>query len=794
MPLHPLILAFAAGTIIAPWLHPDAVTLAMLGALLPGSAWCARRGDRAGRIGAALLCFGIGMAFTLAHASWWLQQRLPADEDVLERTITGTVVSFPREAGGLVRVRLRLEHPVLPARTATPGLFYGTVQLNCYRCRLRFAPGQRWRITARLRGIHGLANPYLFDYERWAFAQRLVARGNVVGTGDHRLLSDDPPWLTATRVRLDRFLDQAGSTASAMAILRAVVLGIRDDIDDDAWRVFRRTGTSHLVAISGLHVGLVFGFFLFGFKLAARGCPPLLRHLAAQRLAVVAALPPTVVYAALAGFTLPTQRALVMLAVASLAFVAGRRVIGWPTFNLALGAVLLLDPLASLSAGFWLSFGAVAAIILVMTRPVSTREPEPSSVGARWWAALRRLLAGWVRVQLAVSLVVLPLSVAFFGDLPLLSPLVNLVAIPWFSIAVVPPAMLGVLAWMTGAETASASLLGLATWSTTTMTQALAGLAALPFAALRCDPVDLARVLLLLVVVVACMPGYRRCRPLAAAALALWLAVSHPRVAEGEFTVVVLDVGQGLAVVVRTRAHVLVFDTGVRYGSGFDMGAVVVAPYLSRTGVEQLHTLVISHGDRDHAGGRNAVAATFPPAVAYASEAGRQGPDRACVDGGHWAVDGVVFRFLAPTDISRRRHNDRSCVLSVRSRFGHALLPGDVEAAGEASLVRRHADTLAADLLVVAHHGSASSTTPAFLAAVSPRLAVVSRGLHNPHGHPHADVVGRLDEAGVRLLDTARDGAVQVHFDADGVRVATRRGEYQPPWASGAGRMDHGPG
>jgi competence protein ComEC len=790
--VHIFILSFATGTLFVLWIPlplPIKLTAGAVVVVLAAVAY----NRLPGHVSAVIMGFAVGVVYSAACASYWLEHRLESGEDALETTIEGEVISFPRHSYPVTRIEIALRHPLSTALPETAPdrlpLVYGTVRLNCYDCTYTFAPGQVWRIKARLRGIHGLANPGLFDYEQWAFQRRLVASGTVLKDPANAML-EEPSGIflsPALRSAFDGFLAQSIASNEGYGIIRAITLGVRDDIQPEDWHVFRRTGTGHLVAISGLHVGLVFAFMFAVANIVVRLAPPLLKHIAAQRLAAIAALPPTLFYAWLAGFTLPTQRASIMLVVFYLAFLLGRRVMGWHTFLVALALVLVVDPMASLSSGFWLSFGAVAAIVWYaghVRDNALKQEPEPSSLWQKILFKSRGVLLAWVGIQCAVSVVVVPLAGIFFGQLALASPLVNLIAIPYFSIAVVPAALLGVLTWLGGAGDISAWLLSLSANSVSIMQSALFWVSSIDMVSFDSSGVDVAR-LVLVILLIAGMTVRGRSTPAAAVALALLISLTKPPSRpEGWFRLTVLDVGQGLASVVKTSNQTLVFDTGTRFGPSFDMGEMVVNPFLERSGYGSVDVLVISHGDRDHAGGREAVERAHPSVFVFSSERGRRGPGFPCVDGVRWFADGVGFEFLSPEHVSERRHNNRSCVLRVWSRFGQALLPGDLEVEGERRLVREHRERLKSDVLVVPHHGSRTSSSQTFLAVVDPALAIIPRGLTNSFGHPHETVSARLEYSGIETFDTAYDGAVSVSFDAEGLHEEAFRRLSKPLWRS----------
>ncbi len=714
-----------------------------------------------------------GVAWSALAVGFWRGQG-PSGPSIV--TIEGVVTDFPRRFVNSVRIDLALDASSTGgAITAEPSA-RGVVRVSCYRCRHRFTIGSRWRLRVRLRPLTGLANPGGFDYERWAFQRRIVARGSLIDDAVNVRIADpgrhplSPYWRQRVRdFHLERLQPGAGS-----AIVSAITLGDRARLGDETREIFSRTGTRHLVAISGLHVGMVFLVFFAVGNLAVRLVPPLVARRPARKLAAVLALPPTLYYAWFAGLSLPTLRAAAMLVVFYLAYLLDRRMLDWYSFAVALLAVILIDPLAPLSSGFWLSFGAVAAIVH------HHRVGAPSAMpGSR----IGRKLVGWGRLQLAVSKVMIPASLVGFGVLSPVSVPANLVAIPFFSMVVVPPALAGTAAVLAGADPLAAALLGVSVTAAEFMQSMLQWAQSIPGAWFA--PVGPVAVALVLAAVT--LTGFRggiRRRLAAVIALSVLAGgTGAPRPSPGSFELMVLDVGQGLAAVVRTRHHALVYDAGIRLSPGYDMGRMAVLPYLRHLGASRVDRVVQSHGDRDHAGGIASVLADHPQALFMSSERGRSGPGIPCVAGMAWHWDGVRFEVLSPSDISRRRHNNRSCVLHISGRFGAALLPGDIEDPAERHLVARFGDALRAEVLVVPHHGSATSTTNRLLALVEPVIAVVPRGRSNPFGHPAPEVVERLTKSGTRVFDTAVHGAVRVSVNAAGIDATPFRGLHRRPWS-----------
>jgi competence protein ComEC len=481
----------------------------------------------------------------------------------------------------------------------------------------------------------------------------------------------------------------------------------------------------------------------------------------------------TAYYAALTGFAVPAQRSLVMIAVA-LAVLVSRRSIGAAQGLAAtLLAVLVWDPFAPLTASFWLSFVAVAVLLALA---VERRVPTAGGVVQRSLRGAR----GFVALQWAIGVALVPLTAWYFGEISLLGPVVNLVAIPLFNVVLVPLAVVATLAVSAASLAAlAAPLVYLAGAAAGAAVAVLHACAILPWAALAMPlaPWPMFALAALGVAFAVAAP------PVAGRRLA-WLTLVPlfvPRLSlppYGEARAVVLDVGQGLAVLVETRGHRLLFDAGPTFASGFDTGADIVLPALAAGGRRGLDVLVVSHADNDHAGGAPAVAAAFPDAIVLA------GPDVAmrsdvCAPGQSWQWDGVRFAVLHPAPTFAARGNDSSCVLKIETEGGALLLTGDIEQRGEAALV---GSVLDADVVVVPHHGSATSSSPAFVAATGARYAVVSAGWANRWGFPRADVRARWSAAGAAVVVTGDSGAVRVALGRDRVAVRAERDGRHRYW------------
>lgn len=694
-----------------------------------------------------------GMLLFCLHAGDGLAHRLPEGADGGEATAVGEIASIPRKTGPGLRFRFRVDEYDGPAGARPPRQF----RVTWYGGAPELRPGEQWKLRMRVRSPRGFANPGGFDYEGWLFRERLDGTAYV---SEGRRLAAPRGWrlLRARAGLLDRLSRAVGDTPGR-GMFAALALGYRGDVSDDTYRIFRDTGTGHLLAISGLHVGLAaaVGFMLTG--LVWRRWATLTRRFPVQRASAAGALVVALFYAALAGFSIPTQRALVLVAVVAGARLAGRPVRPAVGLAAALLAVLVLDPLSAFSPGLWLSFGAVAALSWGMT------------------GHSRRSRAGRLAVaQLVVAAGLLPLVTLFFGHVPVVAPLVNLVVIPVFSVVVIPLVLAGIAGLAAVPALAGPGI----EWLCHGLRVARDGLASVaelaPAAEMAMPP---AWTLFLVVpgMIWLLAPRGWPMRWLGAPCLLPFLAVPSELPGPGAARIAFLDVGQGTAVVVRTREHALVFDAGPAFASGSDTGRLVVLPYLRAQGIDRLDRIVISHGDRDHAGGLTVLLERHPEAELLSGEPERLGYGRAryCRRGQAWTWDGVRFEFLHPGPGWRFSGNDASCVLRINTRAGRVLLTGDVERAAERALVGTFpGNDLAADVLQVPHHGSATSSTAGFVEKVSPSTAVVSAGYANRWGFPVTEVVERFTGAGARIVNTARAGAVTVELESSAGPIVRR--------------------
>ena len=723
---------------------------------------------------------GYAWAALLAHQA--LSPQLPTADEGRDLTIVGIVDSLPYRFEQGLRFNLQVE------RTETPGINVPPrIALSWYADRRGEAklpealmPGERWRLTVRLQRPHGNANPGGFDYEAWLLEQGIRATGHVrVDDANARLDAFVPRFGTIverSRALLRERILRALEGRQYAGVIVALVIGDQRGIEQSDWQVFNRTGIGHLISISGLHITMIAGLaalavaslwrrsFFTGAQLPLR--------LPVQKVAALSGALVALLYVLLAGFGVPAQRTFYMLTVVALALWMGRLSSVTHVLCAALGVVLLLDPWAVLWPGFWLSFGAVAVILFGSHGRIGPHE-----------AGLRNHLALAGRTQWSVTLGLVPLTMLLFGQVSLVSPLANAVAIPLVSFVVTPLALLGSLL----PEPVSGWLLVPADAAVAGLAYVLGHLSALPAAVWRAPaPQPWVFLLALGGTLWMLMPrGWPHRWAGAAAWLPLLLQMpDHPE--PGRFRVVAFDVGQGMALLVETAGHRLLYDTGPGYAPGADAGSRVLLPYLRMRGIGALDGVVVSHGDLDHTGGALAVlgeqrvgwvASSLEDGHAIVRAAQRH---LRCAAGQHWEWDGVRFEMLHPAASiyadPKPKANARSCTLSISNGRTAILLAGDIEAAQEAALVSANAAKLRADVLLAPHHGSGTSSTAAFLAAVQPSVGVFQVGWRNRYKHPKKEVFERYGQLGIERLRTDEQGAVTLDFgDAVGHEEFRRR-------------------
>ncbi len=711
-------------------------------------------------LAAGMLWSGCVMQLHLSH-------RLVDDFDNRILLLNGVIADIPQLRHDSISLLLEdLEIEGYPAPLPRRARF------NWYQVKQVPLAGERWQFRVRIRQPRGLLNPASFDYERWLFVEGIDANGYVRAARENKRLQAAPVVsLNRWRGRLADSIERDCAHCRYTGLIKALVLGLRGDIDPDTRKLLQSSGTAHLLAISGLHIGMVallgYGIGRYSWRLGGYRFGINRRQLASATALLLA-----LTYAGLAGFSLPTLRALLMLVVVMVGLQLNRKIDLLQSTAVALVLILVVDPLAVGSSSFWLSFGALLVIGFAAFR-------QPGNPG-RW----RQL----VILQCFFTLLFAPLGLLIFGQLNPASLPANLVAIPALSILILPTVLGACL--LSALDLGGAELmLGLADHALGYLLVFLEWLLA---AGLQSrNPVATPAVLVLfglLCVLLLLLPRWSALPTIALAMLVALLGWQPTRPGHGEYELTVLDVGMGSSVLLRTRHHSLVYDFGPGRRGRYNAAERFLLPLLRQHGVEQPDLLVASHVDQDHSGGFYAFKDNYEPSRLLSGTPAelRQRFElkrrvRSCHDYADWRWDGVYFRFLPLITTTDMNTNNRSCILQVQG-YHRALLPGDIEIQQEEYLVETQGDALAADILLAPHHGSKTSSSEAFVASVSPAQVVFTLSRNNRWGFPDATVEARYRNHALRLLRSDRDGAIVFTSRREALSVKTMRGSPRRLW------------
>lgn len=691
-----------------------------------------------------LLPIALGFSWALWHAHMQLSWTLPAELEGKPLQITGMITTIPDREPHHTSFRFLIKKIQYENKIASVN---SIVQLSWQTTAQKLHVGDQWQLTVRLKKIHGLMNPGGFDYETWSFQEGIRASGYVV-SGDILLNSK---WYHHPLDRIREFFSEEIRENLSRSLtspwITALAIGERQGIPLADWQVLKNTGTNHLMAIAGLHIGFMAAFVYGAVNWLWRRRPQLILKIPAQQAGASAALLMAFIYSAMAGFSIPTQRACLMLSLFLMTLLLRRKILSWQTWGIALFCVLLCNPLSVLTASFWLSFGSVALIIYGMRGRLAPQ--------GLWWKH--------GRIQSVIALGLIPLSIWLFQQCSLVSFIANSIAIPCVGFLIVPLVLLGCFLLLFSAKIGG-MILYVANKILALLWMVLAYLAHFSWASwYEFVPsiwyIVTACVGMVILLLPAGFPG----RWLGIIWLLPSLLYKPPAPSLGEVWFTLLDVGQGLSAVVQTKNHLLVFDAGPRLSVNHDMGENVVVPFLRSLAVTHIDRLVISHGDNDHIGGAYALLKEFPTYLVKSSvpEKFLDVPASYCLRGETWQWDQVTFEFLYPTPDKLGLDNDSSCVLRITGGRQHILLTGDIEKLAETDLVHFVATDLAADILVAPHHGSNTSALKEFILTVHPQIVLFPVGYRNPYHFPHPAVLQRYCELGIVSYDTVQAGAIQ---------------------------------
>ena len=753
------------------------------------------------RQGAAfVLVFSLGFAWNAHYAEERLGNILLSELEGKDLAIEGRVTALPQSRSDGAKFAFAVDQILSGQRRVDsfPNKIYLSWQPAWRNPEdiPEIIPGQKWRFKVKLKQPYGTLNPHTFDFERWAFHQNFGASGSVKsGT----LLAKQEIRFFEFELRMElarwklrkKIQDLLPKDARYTGVIIALVMGDQNAIDQNDWQVFNATGIGHLISISGLHVTMLAGV---GAAIASliwrRRCLPLLMPV--SKVAAAAGFLTAFVYAWLAGFQIPAQRTMYMVGVVSFALWTGRNPRSFDIWWWALFIVLLIDPMAPYTPGFWLSFGAVAAILYAMGNSVGLLGiPTGKELEVLWSQRLMQALLEACRVQAVVTLALLPLTLYWFYQVSIVSPLANAFAIPLVSYIVTPLAIAGALLpefigrWLllaahTSMEYLSECLHWMASWKWSVLWQQ--------------QPEWWALLLSGIGIIYTIAPGSIklswRSRAAALCLLApLFIRINNPVITSGKFIATVFDIGQGTAVLIETASKKLLYDTGPIQGKRDDAGQRILLPYLQARGIDRIDRMVISHSDSDHIGG----AATMLKHIEFQSMIGslpstnpllqnlhsRKITSIPCRYGQYWIWDEVEFyiwhpheNFLFEKEYSSKP-NEMSCVLEVRNRNSSFWLTGDVERQGEAQIVDRLTQNMLHQIgerkliFMAPHHGSKTSSSEALLKRLRPDLAFAQNGYRNRYGHPHPAVTARYEALDIPFLQTPRTGAQVWRFEGN---------------------------
>jgi competence protein ComEC len=620
---------------------------------------------------------------------------------------------------------------------------YGVVQLDWYRTQTKLHKNQIWELPVRLKNPRNYDNPGGFNFERFLFLKKITATGYVDERANPilRVERNKPGFNLRQLIAND--IDTILDARPQAALIKGLAVGIRDTMTDAQWQLLQKTGTSHLLAISGLHIGLVSGFAFFIMRKLWSILPRMPLYCPAPVAGAIAAMIAAFIYSALAGFAIPTQRALIMIIVFMLCICLRFHFKKHQVLLCAATLVILWDPFALMSASFWLSFIAVALLFYIAMQQAP-----------KWQQ--------YMRIQWYISLGLTPFVIFYFQQISWVSPLANIIAIPYASFTVVPLTLLGVFANFIDARIAT--FFWLLAESALNYLQWFLGYVASFSWAWQTYVISDVRVWFAIIVgvILLLMPRGIPGKLLGLCLLVSIIFIRHPKPEIGEVWLTVLDVGQGLAIVVQTFDHVLLYDAGMRYDE-FDLGEAVIMPFLRHQGINQIDTFVLSHDNLDHTGGADYIIKNMPVKNIISGEAikGLEIKQR-CLAGLSWRWDQVEFEFLYPVKENPENSNNNSCVLKISSGQYSALLTGDIEKAGEAWLVEHAKSDLKTNILLAPHHGSSTSSTLPFVKLTDPDYVIFSTGYLNRYKFPNKNIVNRYSAI---ALNTATDGAVRFEFD-----------------------------
>ena len=737
------VLSFFFGVLfLQQWANLPSEFVLLMAALLAAFSWyfsCRR-----------IAYFMIGFLWASLIALYYSNQILLPELQGKELLVQGEIIGLTNSN----KRRVRFDFKVTKADVSLPD----KIRLSWYYPKKDIKPGQQWQFWLKLKQPHGTLNPAAFDYEKWLYAKHIGATGYVRKPETAKLLAEKMGYqsMTVLRYELLKLLDSVTIDKGNLSLIKALTIGDKSQISSAQWRVMSKTGTNHLMAISGLHIGLIAAMvYSLVFALWLRFPENLY---SAPQIAASISWIAALFYAALAGFSIPTQRALIMLSLVVLTILLKRQTKAVNILAIALLLVLCVEPLSVLSIGFYLSFLAVFYILYAFSARLG----------------LESAWRGAFKLHFLMAVALLPVLILFFQAGSIIAPVANMVAVPVVSFILLPLSLLGLVLLSFAPNIANVIFL-IVDQVFSYLWQFLSYLTELPFASFILPQPNILTVLIAMIgLLIVLAPRGIPARGLGFILILPLFFTKIERPLQGEVWLTLLDVGQGLATVIETKNHRLVFDVGARFSSSMDMGKNIVVPFLRSRQIKHLDMLIVSHADNDHIGGAKALLSEIKSEEILSSV-----PDellayqaKSCLAGQKWAWDEVEFTILSPSEKVFSSENNNSCVLRVETQWGALLLTGDIEKEAEMSLLNNQ---LEAKVLIAPHHGSKTSSTFAFLKKVSPEIILIPAGAPNRFGFPHKDVLARYDAIGAKNLITGKEGAISIKLKKSGMELQSYR-------------------
>lgn len=719
------------------------------------------------------LIFIAGYCWGEMNIYYHLQHKLPAQIENQVIHVEGRIVSVPSNLDNDTQFQFQIDSVGVEKEASNS--WTGKALLSWYQPRWKqsmlptLIPGQKWCFIVKLKNPRGYSNPGSFDYESWLFEQGVMAKGYVIEAKKpkkNRLL-ESPKWHSSIEQLRQKIMQTWEERMSLpfLGILLALTIGLTNHITTEQWQVFTNTGTIHLISISGFHIGLMAGVAFGCVSFVWRRIFWICERFPAQKAGAIAAIIMAVGYSVLAGFSVPTERSMIMVLVFMGSLLFQRKTDVWACFLWSLFFVVLWDPFAPLNMSFWLSFGAVAMILYVMIdHSGSLEESQEKGIYVRL-SRYKKSISHGLKLQGSIFLGLVPLSLFWFSQVSVSSLWANIIAIPVTGCFILPLALVAIL--LTGICFPLALFLMKISYWFFSLLYVFLHWISLVHPVILVGSVDHVWQLffgtmgtLILLAPKGCSGRW--------IGFVFWLPLLFPLntpIHLGEAKMSLLDVGQGLAAVVQTKNHVLVFDTGPKLGENFDTGKAVVLPYLRHQHIHHIDALVISHADMDHRGGMASVLKGIVVKSTFVNDLKIVPKNtfvlaKLCEPNLSWTWDGVTFQFLTKGLAQFTNTNDRSCVLKISNGDQSVLFPGDLEAQGEHMLIKNYGEILKSDLLVAGHHGSKTSSSLPWINAVNPNYVLFPTGYLNRYHFPNNEIVARYKHQGAIMLSTADCGLI----------------------------------